>query len=98
MQTDQLRTTCEAETEEEIWRIVSLPLSCFTRDIPLQARDYSAQSDSLKRYRSKGQQPVRVERVNVKSGRQAVVETSLGETGHLLLTTALKACSSAGRL
>jgi len=29
--------------------------------------------DSLKRYRSKGQQPVRVERVNVKNGGQAAV-------------------------
>ena len=37
------------------------------------ARTYSAQMDSLKRYRSKGQQIVRVERVNVESGGQAVV-------------------------
>lgn len=37
------------------------------------ARTYSAQMDSLKRYRSKGQQVVRVERVNVESGGQAVV-------------------------
>lgn len=37
------------------------------------ARTYAAQVDSLKRYRSKGQQVVRVERVNVESGGQAVV-------------------------
>lgn len=37
------------------------------------ARTYAAQLDSLKRYRSKGQQIVRVERVNVESGGQAVV-------------------------
>ncbi|WP_306752807.1 hypothetical protein [Paracoccus actinidiae] len=37
------------------------------------ARTYSAQMDSLKRYRSKGQQIVRVERVNVENGGQAVV-------------------------
>ena len=37
------------------------------------ARTYAAQLDGLKRYRSKGQQLVRVERVNVESGGQAVV-------------------------
>ncbi|QBX34671.1 hypothetical protein E4191_08080 [Paracoccus liaowanqingii] len=37
------------------------------------ARTYAAQLDGLKRYRSKGQQVVRVERVNVESGGQAVV-------------------------
>lgn len=37
------------------------------------ARTYAAQVEALKRYRSKGQQIVRVERVNVESGAQAVV-------------------------
>ena len=37
------------------------------------ARTYTAQMDTLKRYRSKGQQTVRVERVNVESGGQAIV-------------------------
>lgn len=37
------------------------------------ARTFAAQVDTLKRYRSKGQQTVRVERVTVESGAQAVV-------------------------
>lgn len=37
------------------------------------ARTYAVQVEALKRYRSKGQQVVRVERVNVESGGQAVV-------------------------
>lgn len=37
------------------------------------ARTYSAQMDTLKRYRSKGQQVVRVERVTVEDGGQAIV-------------------------
>lgn len=36
-------------------------------------RSYAAQMEALKRYRSKGQQVVRVERVTVESGAQAVV-------------------------
>ena len=38
------------------------------------ARTFAAQMDSLKRYRSKGQQLVRVERVTVEDGGQAIVE------------------------
>ncbi len=38
-------------------------------------RSYAAQMDTLKRYRSKGQQVVRVERVTVENGAQAVVGT-----------------------
>jgi hypothetical protein len=37
------------------------------------ARSYAAQMDTLKRYRSKGQQVVRVERVTVEEGGQAIV-------------------------
>ncbi|MEI4264239.1 hypothetical protein [Roseovarius sp. D0-M9] len=36
-------------------------------------RSYAAQMDTLKRYRSKGQQTVRVERVTVEEGGQAIV-------------------------
>lgn len=39
------------------------------------ARTFAGQMDTLKRYRSKGQQVVRVERVTVESGAQAVVGT-----------------------
>lgn len=47
------------------------------------ARTYAAQVEALKRYRSKGQQVVRVERVTVESGAQAVVGnvTHRGEGG-----------------
>ena len=37
------------------------------------ARTYAAQMETIKRYRSKGQQTVRVERVTVENGGQAVV-------------------------
>jgi hypothetical protein len=37
------------------------------------ARTYAGQMETLKRYRSKGQQVVRVERVTVEAGAQAVV-------------------------
>jgi len=37
------------------------------------ARTFAAQMDTLKRYRSKGQQTVRVERVTVEDGGQAIV-------------------------
>lgn len=37
------------------------------------ARSFAAQMDTLKRYRSKGQQTVRVERVTVQEGGQAIV-------------------------
>lgn len=39
------------------------------------ARTFAAQTDTLKRYRSKGQQTVRVERVTVEEGGQAIVGT-----------------------
>ncbi|TDT73628.1 hypothetical protein BDE40_2401 [Litoreibacter halocynthiae] len=42
------------------------------------ARTFSTQTDTLKRYRSTGKQVVRVERVNVESGGQAIV----GEVSH----------------
>jgi|GEM_PF-832340 len=47
------------------------------------ARTYAAQVEALKRYRSKGQQVVRVERVTVESGAQAVVgNVNHGGRGH----------------
>lgn len=42
------------------------------------ARTFSTQTDTLKRYRSTGKQVVRVERVNVESGGQAIV----GDVSH----------------
>ncbi|MGG7644238.1 hypothetical protein ACQ5SP_05455 [Rhodovulum sp. YNF3179] len=47
------------------------------------ARTYAAQMDTLKRYRTKGQQTVRVERVTVEDGGQAIVgEVHSGGRGH----------------
>lgn len=43
------------------------------RSLNKLARTFSAQMEALKRYRSKGQHVVRVERVNVEAGAQAVV-------------------------
>ncbi|MEV8468813.1 hypothetical protein AB0T83_18820 [Fluviibacterium sp. DFM31] len=48
---------------------------CAERALNKAARTFAAQMDTLKRYRSKGQQVVRVERVTVESGAQAVVGT-----------------------
>jgi len=46
-------------------------------------RTYAAQMDALKRYRSKGQQTVRVERVTVQEGGQAIVgNVETGGRGH----------------
>jgi len=47
------------------------------------ARSFTAQTEALKRYRSKGQQTVRVERVTVNEGGQAVVgNVNHGGKGH----------------
>lgn len=47
------------------------------------ARSYAAQMDTLKRYRSNGQQTVRVERVTVQDGGQAIVgNVETGGRGH----------------
>lgn len=46
---------------------------CTERAMNKTARTFSAQMETLKRYRSKGQQVVRVERVTVEAGAQAVV-------------------------
>lgn len=43
------------------------------------ARTFAAQMDTLKRYRSKGQQTVRVERVTVEDGGQAIVGAVQGK-------------------
>ena len=46
-------------------------------------RSFTAQMDTLKRYRSKGQQTVRVERVTVQEGGQAIVgNVERGGRGH----------------
>ena len=46
---------------------------CAERALNKTARTFAAQMETLKRYRSKGQQTVRVERVTIESGAQAVV-------------------------
>ncbi len=46
---------------------------CAERALNKTARTFAAQMDTLKRYRSKGQQTVRVERVTVNEGGQAIV-------------------------
>lgn len=48
------------------------------RSITRLSRTYLAQMDALKKYRAKAQQTVRVERVNVESGGQAIV----GDVSH----------------
>ena len=45
----------------------------YERSITRLSRTYLAQMDALKKYRAKAQQTVRVERVNVESGGQAIV-------------------------
>lgn len=45
------------------------------RSMTRLSRTYLAQMDALKKYRAKAQQTVRVERVNVESGGQAIVGT-----------------------
>lgn len=46
---------------------------CAEKALNKTARTFAAQMDTLKRYRSKGQQVVRVERVTVNDGGQAIV-------------------------
>jgi len=46
---------------------------CAEKALNKTARTFAAQMDTLKRYRSKGQQVVRVERVTVENGGQAIV-------------------------
>jgi hypothetical protein len=46
---------------------------CLERYTTRLSRTYLAQMDALKKYRAKAQQVVRVERVNVESGGQAIV-------------------------
>ena len=50
----------------------------YERSSTRLSRTYLAQMDAFKKYRSKSQQTVRVERVNVESGGQAVV----GDVSH----------------
>lgn len=48
-------------------------LEAYERSMTRLSRTYLAQMDALKKYRAKAQQTVRVERVNVESGGQAIV-------------------------
>ena len=50
----------------------------YERSMTRLSRTYLAQMDALKKYRAKAQQTVRVERVNVESGGQAIV----GDVSH----------------
>jgi len=50
----------------------------YERSMTRLSRTFLAQMDSLKKYRAKAQQTVRVERVNVESGGQAIV----GDVSH----------------
>ncbi|TPJ97430.1 hypothetical protein FJ872_32140 [Mesorhizobium sp. B2-5-9] len=50
-------------------------LELFERSMNRLARTFSAQMETLKRYRSKGEQRVIVERVTVEKGGQAIVGT-----------------------
>ena len=50
-----------------------LRLDQYERSLNRLARTFAAQIEALKRYRSKGEQRVYVERVNVESGGQAIV-------------------------
>jgi hypothetical protein len=45
----------------------------YERSVTRLSRTYLAQMDALKKYRVKAQQTVRVERVNVQEGGQAIV-------------------------
>jgi hypothetical protein len=45
----------------------------YERSVTRLSRTYLAQMDALKKYRAKAQQTVRVERVNVQEGGQAIV-------------------------
>lgn len=56
---------------------------CAEKALNKTARTFAAQMDTLKRYRSKGQQTVRVERVTVNEGGQAIVgDVRHGGRGH----------------
>lgn len=55
-----------ASTDPKRWEV-------YERSLNRLARTFAAQMEALKRYRSKGEQRVYVERVNVESGGQAVV-------------------------
>ena len=54
---------------------------CAEKALNKTARTFAAQMDTLKRYRSKGQQVVRVERVTVEDGGQAIVGAVNGGRG-----------------
>ena len=68
-------------------RAKSIPQKdCAEKALNKTARTFASQMEALKRYRSKGQQVVRVERVTVEAGGQAVVgnvETGGGGGGNL---------------
>lgn len=69
-----MTTLCERMTYQNSTEI----RESLERSMTRLSRTYLAQMDALKKYRAKAQQTVRVERVNVESGGQAIV----GDVSH----------------
>ncbi|WP_108839301.1 hypothetical protein [Tateyamaria sp. Alg231-49] len=69
-----MTTLCERMTYQTNYQVREACERSMTR----LSRTYLAQMNALKKYRSKAQQTVRVERVNVESGGQAIV----GDVSH----------------
>lgn len=69
-----MTTLSERMTYQESYQV----RESYERSMTRLSRTYLAQMDALKKYRAKAQQTVRVERVNVESGGQAIV----GDVSH----------------
>ncbi|MFK7877989.1 MAG: hypothetical protein AB8B71_19820 [Paracoccaceae bacterium] len=65
---------CDRMTYQQSYQV----REAYERSVTRLSRTYLAQMDALKKYRAKAQQTVRVERVNVESGGQAIV----GDVSH----------------
>ena len=64
-----MTTLSERMTYQESYQV----REAYERSMTRLSRTFLAQMDALKKYRAKAQQTVRVERVNVESGGQAIV-------------------------
>ena len=64
-----MTTLSERMTYQESYQV----REAYERSVTRLSRTFLAQMDTLKKYRAKAQQTVRVERVNVESGGQAIV-------------------------
>ena len=69
-----ITTLTERMTHQENYQV----RETYERSVTRLSRTYLAQMDAFKKYRAKAQQTVRVERVNVESGGQAIV----GDVSH----------------